>query len=151
MRRTRIPKNESLLLIVDQFEELFRFKEKSDSPKPEDEAAAFAKLLLEAVHEKELPIYIVLTMRSDFLGDCAQFRDLPEAINESQYLIPRMTRDQQRSAIVSPANAYGAQMAPRLVKRPLNDVDDYPIISRSSNTRLCVHGITGKGMGLIEK
>ena len=44
--------------------------------------------------QTEVPIYVVLTMRSDFLGDCAQFHGLPEAINEGQYLVPRLTRDE---------------------------------------------------------
>jgi hypothetical protein len=43
------------------------------------------KLLLGAVGQREVPIFVVLTMRSDFLGDCAQFRDLPETLNDSQY------------------------------------------------------------------
>ncbi len=50
-----------------------------------------------------LPVYVVLTMRSDFLGDCAQFQGLPEAVNDGQYLIPRMTRDERRFAITGPA------------------------------------------------
>jgi hypothetical protein len=69
-------------------------------------------------------IYVVLTMRSDFLGDCAQFWDLPEAINESQYLIPRLTRDQLREAIVGPVAVGKGQIAPRLVNQLLNDIGD---------------------------
>src|SRR2546423_8593043 len=106
---------EKLLVVVDQFEEIFRFKQKSRKPHPEDEAAAFVKLLLEATKKGESLIYVVITMRSDFLGDCAQFRDLPEAINAGQYLIPRMTRDQLRLAIASPAAVRGARMSQRLV------------------------------------
>ncbi len=49
-------------------------------------------LLLEAKDQTTYPIYVVLTMRSDFLGDCAQFPGLAEAINAGQYLVPRMTR-----------------------------------------------------------
>jgi energy-coupling factor transporter ATP-binding protein EcfA2 len=124
--RAKVGQSENLLIVVDQFEEIFRFKEKSETPNPEDEAAAFVKLLLEAVREPDAPIYVILTMRSDFLGDCAQFRDLPEIINESQYLIPRMTRDQQRKAITCPAGVRGATMTPRLVQRLLNDVGDNP-------------------------
>ena len=48
------------------------------------------------------PIFVVLTMRSDFLGDCAQFPGLAEAINAGQYLVPRMTRDERRAAIDGP-------------------------------------------------
>jgi hypothetical protein len=91
---------------VDQFEELFRIRAGSEDN--QDVKAAFVKLLLEAKEQRELPIYVVLTMRSDYLGDCARFRDLPEAINQGQYLIPRMTREERRSSITGPV-AVGAR------------------------------------------
>ena len=125
-RQARMPENENLLVVVDQFEEIFRFRRISKREGPEDEAAAFIKLLLEAKRQTTVPIYIVITMRSDFLGDCAQFRDLPEAINDGQYLIPRMTRDQRREAITGPVAVGGGEISGRLVNRLLNDVGDDP-------------------------
>src|SRR5262249_28114660 len=97
-------------------------------PKPgrDDAAAAFVKLLLEASSQRDIPIYVVLTMRSDFIGDCARYRDLPETVTSGLYLIPRMTRQQRRAAIVEPVRVAGATMAPRLVVRLLNDVGDDP-------------------------
>ncbi|MDT5294516.1 MAG: hypothetical protein QOJ76_1396, partial [Acidobacteriota bacterium] len=71
-------------------------------------------------------LYVVLTMRSDFLGDCAQFQGLPEAVNDGQYLIPRMTRDERRSAVTGPAAVGGGEISPPLVNRLLNDVGDNP-------------------------
>ena len=125
-RQARMPANENLLVVVDQFEEIFRFRRMSKRDGPEDESAAFIKLLLEAKKQTDVPVYIVITMRSDFLGDCAQFRDLPEAINDGQYLIPRMTRDQRREAITGPVAVGGGEIAGRLVNRLLNDVGDDP-------------------------
>jgi tetratricopeptide (TPR) repeat protein len=125
-RQARMPANENLLVVVDQFEEIFRFRRMSKREGPEDEAAAFIKLLLEAKRQANVPVYIVITMRSDFLGDCAQFRDLPEAINDGQYLIPRMTRDQRREAITGPVAVGGGEISGRLVNRLLNDVGDDP-------------------------
>src|SRR6185436_7450780 len=94
VRQARMLSSESLLVIADQFEELFRIGQGTRPEEAENDKAAFVKLLLEASRQRDLNIYVVLTMRSDYLGDCAQFRDLPEAINESQYLIPRLTLDQ---------------------------------------------------------
>jgi tetratricopeptide (TPR) repeat protein len=125
-RQARMPANENLLVVVDQFEEIFRFRRMSKGAGPEDESAAFIKLLLEAKKRIDVPVYVVITMRSDFLGDCAQFRDLPEAINDGQYLIPRMTRDQRREAITGPVAVGGGEIAGRLVNRLLNDVGDDP-------------------------
>jgi WD40 repeat protein len=126
VRQCQLPKRENLLLVVDQFEELFRLKCSVQVGNFHDEGAAFVKLLLKAVGQEEVPIYVVITMRSDFLGDCARFRDLPEAINDSQYLIPRMTREQRRQAITGPVAVAGAEISPRLVQRLLNDVGDDP-------------------------
>ena len=122
-RQARMEPHENLLLVVDQFEELFRFRRAAKN-QDSDQAAAFVKLLLEASHQTELPVYIVLTMRSDFLGDCAQFRHLPETLNEGQYLIPHMTRDQLRQVIEGPVAVGDAEIAPRLVQRLLNEVAD---------------------------
>jgi hypothetical protein len=127
VRQARLPDYENVLVVVDQFEELFRFRSmRAADPGTEDDASAFVKLLLEAAHQREVPLYIVLTMRSDFLGDCSQFQGLPEAVNEGQYLIPRMNRDERRDAITGPAAVGGAEMSPPLVNRLLNDVGDNP-------------------------
>ena len=169
---------ENLLIVVDQFEELFRFKRLSeellrlkqlahgeqvkDVAKPSatmssakgesldaqstagtqpseadqfkqgveqfgEDAAAFVKLLLEAARNAdEKNIYVVLTMRSDYLGETAQFRDLPEAINDGQYLIPRMTRDERRAAITGPVAVGRGQITEPLVNQLLNDAGDNP-------------------------
>ena len=128
-QQARMADHESLLVVVDQFEELFRFKAQAGQDRrleAEDEAAAFVKLLLGAVNQRQVPIFVVLTMRSDFLGDCAQFRDLPETLNDSQYLIPRLTRQQLRRAIEGPVAVGGATITPCLVNRLLNDTGDNP-------------------------
>ena len=83
-------------------------------------------LLLEVREQTNCSIYVVLTMRSDFLGDCAQFPGLPEAINAGQYLVPRLTRDERRAAISGPVGVGGAEIAPVLLTRLVNDVGDNP-------------------------
>jgi hypothetical protein len=124
VRQARLPPYENLLIVVDQFEELFRYIAPDGS---DDEAAAFVTLLLNVVWQRELPVYVVLTMRSDFLGECARFPDLPAALNaDGIYLVPRMTRDQCREAIVSPIAVGGGQIATPLVNRLLNDIGDNP-------------------------
>jgi FOG: WD40 repeat len=120
------PDYENLLVVVDQFEELFRFKQLIEEENSQEDAAAFVKLLLEAVKQPAGKIYIVLTMRSDFLGDCSQFAGLPEAINNGQYLIPRMTRDERREAIIGPVAVGQGTISEPLVNQLLNDVGDNP-------------------------
>src|SRR5262245_17972370 len=130
-RQARLGDDVNLLLVVDPFEELFRYR-KLDGSQGEaasavgEGATAFVNRLLEVRADASCPVYVVLTMRSDFLGECAQFFGLPEAINKGQYLVPRMSRDERRAAIVGPARVGGAEIAPVLVTRLVNDVGDNP-------------------------
>jgi tetratricopeptide (TPR) repeat protein len=132
VRTARIPPDDNVLILVDQFEELFRFHQGRQIENSRDDAVAFVKLLLEATNQKAVPIYVVLTMRSDFIGECMNYPGLPEALNDSQYLVPRMTRDELRSAITGPIAVAGAEIASPLVLRLLNDLgenqDDLPLL-----------------------
>jgi WD40 repeat protein len=111
-------------LLVDQFEEIFRFRQSGD--KTGQEASHFIQLLLETARQTEFPIFIILTMRSDFLGDCAEFKGLAEAVNEGEYLIPRLNRKQRARAIEGPVKVGGAEISPRLKQQLLNDIGDDP-------------------------
>ena len=131
-----LAKEVNLLLVVDQFEELFRYRQLTDGPQPGDlwsnghgfseEVTAFVKLLLEMQQQKDCPIFVVLTMRSDFLGDCTHYAGLAEAINAGLYLVPRLTPEERRDAIVNPIRVQGAEIEPVLVTRLVNDVGDNP-------------------------
>ncbi len=126
LRRARLPPEAGLLVIVDQFEELFRFRHNLQIEGADRSAASYVGMLLAAVRQHDLPIYVVLTLRAEYLGHCTEFPGLAEAINDGQYLVPRMTRAERRDAIVGPAMAAGAEVAPRLVDRLLDDVGDNP-------------------------
>ena len=66
-RDGNLPKGTNLLLLVDQFEELFRYHDYATR----EETQAIVALLLEAAHSSEFPIYVTITMRSEYLGACA--------------------------------------------------------------------------------
>jgi WD40 repeat protein len=125
VEQTRKDNDVNYLILVDQFEELFRFKEGHDANSV-NETLAFVNLLMEAVNYPDAPIYVAITMRSDFIGDCAQFPELTRKINDSHYLIPQLTRDQKRKAIEGPVAVGGANISPRLVQQLLNDLGDNP-------------------------
>jgi WD40 repeat protein/energy-coupling factor transporter ATP-binding protein EcfA2 len=124
IEQARLPEGNNVLLVVDQFEEIFRYR-RSRRIVGRDEAVAFVKLLL-AMRESEMPCYVAITMRSDFIGDCMEFGKLPEVINEGIYLVPRMSRDDLKAAITGPVGVGGATITPRLVSRLLNDAGDDP-------------------------
>src|SRR5688572_1062524 len=127
-RRLLHDTRDSLLIVADQFEELFRFDRLAKGNDATARAAACVDLLLNASMQEDVPVYVVLTMRSDYLGDCAQFTGLPEALNDSQFLVPRMTRGQLRDAIESLVAVGGAHITPRLVQRLLHDIEDIPAV-----------------------
>lgn len=120
--------DQALLLVVDQFEEIFRYRQRNV-----DEAESFINLLLRSASE-EVPIYVVMTMRSDFLGHCVGFRGLPEAINRGLYLTPRLGPDQLKSIIASPLALVGGEIDPVLVNRLVNTLggeDELPILEHA--------------------
>jgi WD40 repeat protein len=128
--------NAKLLIVCDQFEELFRY---SNEQTNREQAAAFVALLLASANPYPLvdgtlsnSIYIILTMRSDYLGDCARFAGLSEAINQGLYLTPRLNRQQLRDAIERPALVCNGKVEPALLVKLLsetgNDADQLPLL-----------------------
>ncbi len=128
LRKTPFPRRTNVLILVDQFEEIFRYHRQGGR----NEAETFVALLLTSVEQREAPVYVVTTMRSDFIGDCALFRGLPEMMNAAQFLAPRLTHKQRRKAIIRPARVFGGTLEPRLVNRLLNemgtDPDQLPVL-----------------------
>jgi len=119
-------KGKSNLIIIDQFEELFRFKKSGSSQHSVAEAAAFVDLLLTAIMQNEMQVFVVISMRTDFLDDCTEFRGLSEIINQGYYLVPRMNTEERRVVITSPVYAKGNKISEDLVERLLRDVGDDP-------------------------
>ncbi|MCF6360046.1 MAG: High-affnity carbon uptake protein Hat/HatR [Cyclobacteriaceae bacterium] len=126
IQQTRKQTGKNYLILVDQFEELFRFKDDSLNTDSVNETLSFINLLMEAINYKDEPIYIAITMRSDFIGECAQFAELTRKINDSHYLIPMLTREQKRRAIEGPVAVGSGEITPRLVQKLLNDLGDNP-------------------------
>jgi hypothetical protein len=128
-----LPPATNLLVLVDQFEELFRYQDYAGR----EEAEAFAALLLESARQKKFPIYVALTMRSEYLGACALVDGLAEAISAGMYLIPRMGREQCRAAIAGPATVCNFKIEDALTNRLLNDLAAFaPWDDRSNHSQL---------------
>jgi WD40 repeat protein len=124
VKQIRLAPGENILLILDQFEELFRYKESRKDITVVNETEAYIKLLVNAIKQKDQPIYVVLTMRSDFIGECSQFQELTRLINKSNFLIPQMTREDFKEAITGPLAVGGADIDPQLLQHLLNAIED---------------------------
>lgn len=130
----------NLIIIADQYEEFFTNPENFHKGVPSQEASLVTNLLLETARialEEKLPIYVIITMRSDFIGQCASFRGLPEAIGFSQFFVPRLNRTQLQEVIEEPAVLSGNKISRRLTERLIYDMvegtDQLPILQHALN------------------
>ena len=123
----------NLLVLVDQFEEIFTYVKTGVGT--DTEAETFVNLLLAARTHPEARIYVALTMRTDFLGQCVDFEELPEAINRAQYLTPRLNRKELGLAITGPAQVFGGEvetgLANELIKSIHQNSDQLPILQHA--------------------
>jgi len=122
-----LPPGERLLILVDQFEELFRIRQAEAG-----DADAFVALILAAASHPA--VRVVVTLRSELLGDCARFPDLPEAIDAGLFLTPRLAPEQLADAVQLPARLpeFGGDVTPGLVRRLLaesaGEQDQLPLL-----------------------
>ena len=114
-----------LLLVVDQFEELFTLC------KDPDERRAFVDNLLTAA-QPDGSATIIITLRADFYHRCAEFENLRMALANGQTYsngnswIEAMAPDELRAAIEKPAALGNWDFEPGLVDVLLADVENEP-------------------------
>jgi hypothetical protein len=125
---------ENVFFLIDQFEELFRYKD-SNIENATNESIEYVNLILGTLDQSQVPAYLALNMRADFMGDCAAFPGLTQLINQNNYLVPQMTREQKRMVIEGPVAVGGGRISKRLVKRLLSDIgsnqDQLPILQHA--------------------
>ncbi|MFN5168761.1 MAG: ATP-binding protein [Cyclobacteriaceae bacterium] len=128
----------NLLIIVDQFEEFFTNPENYLNETPSQDSQVVVNLALETARialQRNLPVYVVCTMRSDYIGQCSAFRGLPEYIGFSQFFVPRLKRKEIKQVIEEPAVLSGNRITRRLVERLVYDladgIDQLPILQHA--------------------
>jgi NTE family protein len=120
LRQLPTTENVSTLLFVDQFEEVFRYETNEMGQEPRAfggarEIALFLDQLMNAADAGIQRFFIVITMRTDFIGDCERFPRFAKWLGRSAYLLRRMTAGELAEAVAQPARVYGAEVAPALV------------------------------------
>jgi WD40 repeat protein/energy-coupling factor transporter ATP-binding protein EcfA2 len=118
--------SEPWLIVIDQFEEIFRYQKEANAAVAKNESILFINLFLDLVQKQDtdIPIYVILTMRSDFLDQCTELPGLTEALNKGHFLIPRMTPQSLQDAIVKPIREFGDEISDELVNRLISDLGD---------------------------
>ncbi len=106
-----------VLLLVDQFEELFRYA--LDEP---DEAVTFVDVLLATAAARK-KVYVAITIRTDELDKCSRYPGLTDAVNAGQFLTPALDRFQIKEAIEGPVMLFGGTVEPALSTWLLNSLE----------------------------
>ncbi len=137
-RKERKRKAANLLILVDQFEEFFTNPENFYNEALSQDSQIVVNLVLETARialKRSLPVYVICTMRSDFIGQCAAFRGLPEYIGFSQFFVPRLKRKDLKQVIEEPAVLSGNRITQRLIERLVFDlaegIDQLPILQHT--------------------
>jgi WD40 repeat protein len=112
------PAESSLVLGIDQFEELFTL-----CP-DEQERRDFLDRLVQASGSRR--IRIVLAIRDDHLGACAAYPDLVALLAGRTVLVGAMSRDELERTIVGPAARAGMAVEPELIETLLVEAGDQP-------------------------
>jgi predicted Ser/Thr protein kinase len=120
----KTPGASRLLLVADQFEELFTL-----CPEPEVRYT-FLDVLLELVDLQPFltkrTFTLVFTLRADFLEQALTHRPLADALQEADIKLGPMTREELGRAIEQPAGQQGVTFESGLVERILDDVGEEP-------------------------
>jgi len=135
-----VNKGKNLLIIADQFEEVFTNKENFDNGTPSLETYTTVNLLIETVRiavSEKLPVYVMFTMRSDFIPQCTVFKNLPEFIAYSQFFVQQLKREEITQVIQEPAVLAGSSVSSRLTDYLVNNLssgfDQLPVIQHAMN------------------
>ncbi len=119
-RKLGLKNGARLLLVVDQFEELFALC------RSEEERASFISNLLIAASEVDGPALLVITLRADFYAHCASYPQLREALAHHQEYMGAMNNEELRRAIEEPAQRGRWEFEAGLVDVLLHDVGHEP-------------------------
>ncbi len=116
-----LPSRDSkLLLMIDQFEELFTQVEQ------ESDRQQFLDLILNAVSAENSPIIIIATLRADFYDRPLMYQGFGELIRARTELVLPLNDEELAETINGPASRVGAILEEGLVETIIEDVREQP-------------------------
>jgi formylglycine-generating enzyme required for sulfatase activity len=110
--------SDPLVLVLDQFEEIFRYHAGLSHFVP------FIDQLSQVMTDRDLPVAVVLSMREDFLAELSVFKGKVPELYQNYYRLQRLTLQQAREAIVKPVEqpAVGFRYEVALLEQLLKDL-----------------------------
>ncbi len=117
--RRLLPENGQMLLVVDQFEELFTAASDRDQ-------RAFLDGVLHALAGADSRLRVVATLRADFYDRPLAIQGFGAVVNDATVTIAAMAPAELEAAIVGPAERVGRRVEGALVAELVNAVADEP-------------------------
>jgi len=109
-----------LVLVIDQFEELFTLVVN------EEERALFLSNIVTAILDERSRVRVVITLRADFVDRPLRYMDFGELMQRRNELILPLTPEELERAILGPAKHVGLKIESGLVSAILRDLGDQP-------------------------
>ena len=109
-----------LLIVIDQFEEVFTLLE------DEDDRQYFLDLLHEAVTDERSRVRIVVTLRADYYDRPLHYSPFGELIRSRVETVLPLSAEELERAVCEPARGVGVQFEDSLVSRIVGDVHYQP-------------------------
>jgi len=110
-----------ILLVADQFEELFTLT--SDH---QIRGRYIDALLAASQRNGSVPVHLILILRADFYSHCLEYPGLSRCLESNLYNVPRMTHEQLRQSIEKRLAFAGAHAESGLIDSLLDDVGTEP-------------------------
>ena len=111
--------HDQLLLVIDQFEELF-------TQVDDDTATRFIDELVDVVTAPGTRVRVVITLRADFYDRPLRHRGLGELLRDGTEVITPMSIDELEAAITGPAARVGVEIEPLVVSEMVGEIVDRP-------------------------
>jgi WD40 repeat protein/energy-coupling factor transporter ATP-binding protein EcfA2 len=127
--------DDNVLLVIDQFEQLFRYNSPAIPGPSQATAEKFVDFILKSFLKPDQNTFAIIVMRSEYLGECLHHKGLTGFINNSNYLVPGMGTENLREAIVKPVIYAGAKIDTVLVDALIEDLrginDQLPVLQHA--------------------
>lgn len=114
------PGDEELVLVIDQFEELFTLVQ------DQDVARHFLDLIYAAVTNQQSRVRVIITLRADFYDRPLMFPDFSDLVANRTEAVSTLSPAELERAIVAPGERVGISWAPKLVSLVIAEVKDQP-------------------------
>ena len=114
-----VPAGAELVLVIDQFEELFTLTDEADQLR-------FLELLAATIDDRSAAVRVVITLRADFYDRPLRHEQFGRQLAESTLAVPPLTAEELEQVIVQPAAKVGLELEAGLAARIVAEMSEHP-------------------------